>query len=267
MPTSPAVGYDLVGNRVYFHAGYNNGHAIELVGVDVKSFEIWGGRSSESNYAMDRSHVYFKGRIIKGADPETFVKLHSFFSKDARFVYYNDTRLSHDPDHFEFLDDSVQKDSIHVYRGGWIISNDPVHFRFIGALDGVSYYQDKNGILANSTRLPGADVASFKPMRFGYSRDAQRVYKMEGMVARVVEGASPAGFQVYNAYYAHDQEQVFWCGRPISGIDPDSFAILREKGEPTLGNLFFAPELNTRFLPEGEGFQKLADKQISFGLN
>ena len=89
---------------------------------------------------------------------------------DDRFIYFHSSVLSKDPDHFVFIDDLVQKDRNHVYRGGWIISDEPEDFQFIAAIDGFAYYRDHKGVLVNSTRLQGADPATFKPLRHGYSR-------------------------------------------------------------------------------------------------
>jgi hypothetical protein len=264
----PSFGYYMASSRVYYRS-HRNGPAFEVLGADVKSFEKVIGQGAGSQYAKDGCQVYFNGSLIKGADPETFVRLHSFFSRDARFVYFNGAKLSQDPDHFVFVDDWVQKDRQHVYRGGLIISDDPQNFKFIRTLDEVTYYRDKMGILANGTRLPGAHAPSFHAMRFGYSRDAERVYKLEGGRVRVLAGAQPAGFHVFNAYYSHDREQVFWRGKALPGADPASFSMLNEEENFDQLPCFevFLSSMNASGIPAGKVLRQKQVKRIVFGLN
>jgi hypothetical protein len=219
-------GYHATSNRVYFNAGFGSGPAFEVIGADARSFEKLNGGLPESGYGRDKSQVFYNGRVIKGADPKSFVRLRSCYSMDDRFVYYNSSQLSKDPNHFVFIDDQVQKDRKYVYRGGWIISDDPEYFEVLGTIDGFSYYRDRKCVMVNGTRLPGANPATFIPLRYGYSHDCGRVYQMDDMIVRVIEGATPAGFDVFNSYYSHDDAQVFWKGKPLPGADPATFAIL-----------------------------------------
>ncbi|WP_149240381.1 DKNYY domain-containing protein [Dyadobacter sp. 32] len=227
-------GYHITSNKVYYNGGFAGGPVYEVIGADAKSFEKLNKTFPESAYGRDKNGVYYNGKGIKGADVRSFERLRSYYSKDDRFIYFHSSVLSKDPDHFVFIDDLVQKDRNHVYRGGWIISDEPEDFQFIAAIDGFAYYRDHKGVLVNSTRLQGADPATFKPLRHGYSSDAHQVFQVDGMVARVIKGASPAGFDVYNSYYSHDHKHVYWKGKPLPGADPATFAILNNETHSTL---------------------------------
>ena len=51
------------------------------------------GKSVESSwsYAWDSKHVWYNGRLLKGADPKTFEVLKSgYYAKDAKHVWYHD---------------------------------------------------------------------------------------------------------------------------------------------------------------------------------
>lgn len=216
----PSGGYYINGSKICYNAGFDY---IEVDGADIRSFEKLDG---ESGYARDKNQIYLHGRVIKGADPHSFVRLHAYFSRDTYFIYYHGIRLSGDPVHFAFVDDHVQKDRRHVYKSGYIISDDPANFRLLVCIDGFSYYSDKNKVYVNGNPLDGADPSTFKPLRHGYSCDASRVYEVDGTAIRVIKEAEPAGFHVFNPYYTYDSKQVFWNGKTVPGADPAIFAAL-----------------------------------------
>lgn len=89
--------YQLVGNTVYFN--YYN----EMPGADAASFDILFPGST-LNVAKDKNHVYFRDKIVPGADAATFRFLdeclsgayyrecdHTYYAKDKNNAYYIDT--------------------------------------------------------------------------------------------------------------------------------------------------------------------------------
>jgi len=54
---------------------------------DLETFEIIG--EVYSNYAKDKNQVYYYGRIIENADPETFEVISSTSAKDKNNAYDN----------------------------------------------------------------------------------------------------------------------------------------------------------------------------------
>jgi len=265
-----APGYHVIPTKVFFNAGFGSGPALEVIGADPRSFEKLNRGFPESSYGRDKNLVYYNGKVIKGADSKSFTRLRTYYSMDDRFVYYNGTQLSRDPDHFVFIDDMVQKDRKHVYRGGWIISDDPENFQFITAIDGFSYYRDHKGVLVNSTRLPGANPETFKALRYGYSHDSSQVYQVDGMIAKVIEGAIPSGFAVFNTYYSHDTEHVFWKGKTLPGADPATFAILNTEVHCSRDARHayhldkMIPGLNPESFPAGKDCKYCTDKELVF---
>lgn len=57
--------------------------------ADVRSFKILNKRFT----AKDNHHVYYKGTIIRGADPDTFIALNDSFSKDKNGCYEADKKV------------------------------------------------------------------------------------------------------------------------------------------------------------------------------
>lgn len=161
----------------------------ELPEVDPKSFksvEDWLGR--------DNNHVYYKGQLVKGADPATLkakrfplfrdhhdyyyagTPIHvadvqgfqvvkwcvgdHFWGKDSQYVYYDSLRVaSADPQTFKVCSESIGKDNRRVYyKGKELKGADPATFVEIG--DGV-YMRDKAHVWWGATLLEDADAATF----------------------------------------------------------------------------------------------------------
>ena len=81
-----------------------------VTGADINSFEILS-----DSYAKDKSHVYNADRIIKDADPASFIILSdSAYTKDKTRVYRLGTAIKEaDPDSFElFGNTDFSKDDI-----------------------------------------------------------------------------------------------------------------------------------------------------------
>jgi len=51
--------------------------------ADSETFEVLG----ENRYAKDKQRVYFRNRVVHGADPETFVNFYATYAKDKNGVY------------------------------------------------------------------------------------------------------------------------------------------------------------------------------------
>jgi hypothetical protein len=224
------TGYHVSDDKVYYFGGFSSGSAKELAGADAKSFKSLDEQGfPEGTYAKDKQHVYFDGKVVTEANASAFVRLKKYFSRDQHHIFYLNQIVSEDPDHFEFIDDDVQKDRNHVYWFDKIISDDPASFEFIIKSGGWSYYKDSSGILANYTRIPGADAGSFKVLEHGYSQDKLKVYLMENTHLEEVTNADPASFKVLNAFYTSDSQRVYWRGKPLPDSDPATFVILNEE--------------------------------------
>lgn len=61
--------------------------------ADVATFKILNMESSYESFAIDKDAVYYLGKILPGADSETFVMLGEFYSKDKNFVYFKNRKV------------------------------------------------------------------------------------------------------------------------------------------------------------------------------
>lgn len=85
----------------------------EIDSVDHSTFE-----KLNSDFGMDKRHVFFQTSIIPNADSKTFELIDGHYSKDAKSVYFEDQKLVYArPKSFEVLDWPYAKDKGHVYCG------------------------------------------------------------------------------------------------------------------------------------------------------
>jgi len=119
------------GDKIYY---LNN----QVEGVDVKSFEVYMSDDSLSwlqKFSRDVDHVYVRGELIEGADPDTFTGNESggWYYQDKNYVYNHEgDRLEGEKDSFvfNFLGiNTYAKSDTHVYFHGYAIEGaDPETF-------------------------------------------------------------------------------------------------------------------------------------------
>lgn len=126
-------------------------------------------------YGADRSHVFYEGAAIAGADPASFRPLAEYeYGEDAKSVFYRGEILPNaDPASFRILiwpdDPSLKRppgekfsiyavDARHVWEQGRLMpALDAATFTLLP----MNYVRDKNGVYRNDRLVPGLDPKSF----------------------------------------------------------------------------------------------------------
>lgn len=86
--------------HVYHFSSLTNVFPSLLKEADPQTFELVRGVAKE--YAKDRKHVYYFGKLIEGADPESFVPCNINFARDKNHIYYGEKPLQNlDVNNFE----------------------------------------------------------------------------------------------------------------------------------------------------------------------
>ena len=143
----------------------------ELKWVDFDSFTV-----ISKKYAKDKNHVYYKNKIIKDADPKTFVDFRKWcYAKDKNHIFCNNEIIEWvDINTFEILEEELYtqdwnttwieniyryaKDKNYVYKWKNIVKNiDTNSFELLWWL----YAKDKNYVLFDDI-ISWADVSTFK---------------------------------------------------------------------------------------------------------
>ena len=173
-PCSPIFyDYMIADGKVYYEPGKK-----EIPGVDLATF-----KKINTYFAKDKNRVYYLGKVIEGADSETFKFLGGYktltevsgYSKDNKNVYYFERRiLEADPETFEVIGlTSYAKDKNNVYKGDMLISG--IDSRTFKVLENY-FTKDKNGIYYRERKLEGADPEKYE-QNGHYIKSNGTVYK------------------------------------------------------------------------------------------
>jgi hypothetical protein len=208
--TACNVGYQQVdGQWMYVTLDESNGRReAPIEDADATSFE----RLGRSEFARDRSRVYYRGSVLEGADAGSFEHLKGSYWRDANRVYYFDHPLpGSDPVSYRLLRDDWGRDDHNVYVGA-----DPVNPKDISSFEIINanwardsqwYYPAQNGRHIPITEL---DRATFQVLDGGWAKDCCRVYYYD----RIVEGADPESFEVVNDFRGRDKNYYYLTGFP-----------------------------------------------------
>ncbi|MEA2065441.1 MAG: DKNYY domain-containing protein [Patescibacteria group bacterium] len=126
----------------------------------------------------DNNNVYYREKIINGADPETIIYLGGDFSKDKHYVYKNELKLEHiDITGFQFLPNRYSKNYNSVFHKEILIPEaDPGSFEVVG----IYYTKDKNNVYYKTNIIKDADIDTFevpKNKDYRYARDKNNFYE------------------------------------------------------------------------------------------
>ena len=180
----PKFGYQIHDNVVVYQDG-RRGSISNVEGADVATFSTDEDKFYSKFYAVDAKHVYYKGTILKGANPSHTKFLGGGYDRDN---YQNDGYL---------------KDDHTVYFFGQLIEGaDAPSFESMPAYEDikspterVGYFRDKHHIYLNGKVLAG-DAATVRSLPYQYYVDAQHIYAQ----GTVLEGALPNAFKMKSAY-------------------------------------------------------------------
>lgn len=204
--------------KVYFKNKYTeNGELTEVIKGKSKNFQLIG--DSTSYYAKDDSSVYYYGKALVGADPNSFKVLEYGYAQDKNYAYYNDKRIEGlKGDGFKVLKDAFMgSDGISLCNMNNKIENsNATTFQIMEC----GYFKDKNHVYLNGSVLEDVDSESFKILSWGYTKDKNAVY----CDLKLIEGANPATFEVLARKHAKDDKHIFYLQQKID-CDYTSFKI------------------------------------------
>ena len=179
--------YELQDDKVYYRFwSFEQGgwHAWLLEQADVKSFITID--TKDNLYGKDKSNVFFKNKIIPGADPNTFKPIKKGYAIDAKRVYYyNDSIENSNPKEFEIIDYDFSKNYQNVFYKSKTLDVCSVNdFTFVysnkknnlgrWSTDGCWYYY-------NNYKVPSNDYENITIYKesHGISSDQKYVYQFD----------------------------------------------------------------------------------------
>ncbi|UNM97150.1 DKNYY domain-containing protein [Ignatzschineria rhizosphaerae] len=119
---------------------------------DASNFTTLG-----KGYAIVGEKIYYKGREIQGASPQSFRVMNDLYSKDDDQVYYQGVAiLLADPHSFELLPENYSKDQQHVYFETNLVKGaDPQTFAHQSSeFQGLKWHFDQNNFYYFDQKIP-----------------------------------------------------------------------------------------------------------------
>ncbi len=212
---SCTVGYENDGKKVTWHTwNEGNGHNSRTVDADPQTFE-----ELNDDYGRDKTHAFFRGDIIKGAEGGSFRVLKDWYASDNNHVFLSGELVENAaPATFKvhtyyFAEDTND----YFWKGKRLNVSDKQSFKLLGDADDwkTSWVKDRNnGYYLNGSIIPNIDYSSFHQIDIGtkqrglsgcYAADNKRVFFME----KEVPGADPATFREVDFYIGQDKNRAY----------------------------------------------------------
>lgn len=249
-------GFKIENGKVYysywtFSFGQRNDELPDADPNTFKEVNNWLGR--------DARHVYFKDRLVHGADPATVVAEKYPLFRDKNDYYIQGTPLHvADMKSFKVLrqieNDIWAKDSRYAYYDSTRFAVDDIkNFKVVEwnyATDGIHIY-------LHGKKLADSDPDTFQDLGGCYYRDKARVWFLE----RPVVGADPATFQFIGHGYAKDKAHIYYDERIVTDADYATF-IIDEYGDARDKNGRFAGEIRFEDVPMPEAPEPVPESEL-----
>lgn len=168
----------------------------EISSADAPSFSAIG----RTYYARDSSYVYFKGKPIPFAKPDSFKVIENFYTHDSDNVYYKAGVLEH-----------ANAENLELFTVG-------VFGRY--ARSGEYIYHDDRALKA-------CDSRSYKVLKrySNWSYDKKCSY-FKGVL---LEGVTPSEMDVLNNSYAVTANNIIYRGKVVANADPKTFELVERQ--------------------------------------
>lgn len=186
-------------------------------------------------YASDSKNVYYKNKIVDGADPKTFAPLYgeNNFGKDKKRVYYKARATSiRDLDALKHgnmdygLYEAFHTDGKTVYNPELMAMPDGSDFATLHRVEHYrDWYADKNRVYYENRLLPEANPQTFKVFpihyvseghvsnnnkNFDYSYDGNRVYYRDSLMLGVDVASFICGYDFVDSIsFAFDKNRYY----------------------------------------------------------
>ncbi|MCK4635671.1 MAG: DKNYY domain-containing protein, partial [Candidatus Moranbacteria bacterium] len=216
-------GYSKDDKYIFYHSHFLN--------ADFTSFEVID--SQYHHYAKDKDHVYYTGKIIDGADQDSFEVLNYNYSRDKKHIYF----------YGQILDKNFHSSTFKVFNYSYIEDKNGIYFYnsmnldekfkkveevdtetfevIIGEYDDFGlgnerFARDRNNIYYIGEKKDYIDVSTFVILDKLYSKDANNVY----FHSNIIEGADSKTFEIIESEksfneFTKDEKDIYQHGLKI----------------------------------------------------
>ena len=167
-------------------------------------------------YSIDKGKVYYRNKILEGANPKTAELIGLSLLKDDNKIYYLNKKIENaDIMSFKVLNEDYAKDKNYVYSGSEAIDSslsekikDPKTFEFLpnGIINATLYGKDKYNVYYIENKM----INCFDSYYF--------IYEVKGINKDKVE--------VLNDWFIKDDKNIYFKGKILESADYNTFEVL-----------------------------------------
>ena len=192
-------------------------------------------------YSIDKGKVYYRNKILEGANPKTAELIGFSLLKDDKNVYYmgekiKDVKIKN----FEKLGKNYWKNDNKIYYRDEKIENaDIMSFKVLNK----DYAKDKNNVYDGNESIGRGikDPKTFEFLPNGiiygtlYGKDKYNVYYIENKMINCfdtyysiygVNGINKDKAEVLNEWFMKDDKNIYFGGKILEGADYNTFEVL-----------------------------------------
>lgn len=193
-------------------------------------------------YSIDKGKVYYKNKILEGANPKTAELIGFSLLKDDKNVYYmgekiKDVKIKN----FEKLGKNYWKNDNKIYYRDKKIENaDIMSFKVLNE----DYAKDKNNVYDGNESIGRGikDPKTFEFLPNGiiydvwlYGKDKYNVYYIENKMINCfnsyyfiyeVKGINKDKVEALNKWFIKDDKNIYFKGKILEGADYNTFEVL-----------------------------------------
>lgn len=220
--------YDLTKEIPYYHYRFlgDDDKSIDVVvnNADKNSFVVMDNYSEDysicsqymHDYARDKRHVFYRGKVIEKASPESFLLINYNYARDKNSIYGESQFITNRVNDFRVLSDSYATDGEHYFYGDEVL--DGTEFKLLTR----GYAKTETSVYKYGKKLDGVDATTFEILDGGIMRDKNHVFLNDQPILK----ADPITFRQISGGYFRDKRAVYNEGKEILGSDPETFVSL-----------------------------------------
>ena len=204
--TGCSSGYVVENGNVYYVIwNEGQGKVEKKLNADTKSFTALD--RSKYLWAKDKSSVFYKGRLVPNADPDSFTILNNYYAKDKNNVFGGCKLI---PD--------VDIKSFETLKNKW--QDKELSFHAKDKNNGYLYFEY---VLCSTYVFKDIDHQTFEALAYLYARDSKNVFRFN----KTLEKANPETFRLLHdaGNYTTDGVNVYYDGKLIPEADAKSFKV------------------------------------------
>lgn len=189
-------------------------------------------RTLRGKYARDRQRVYYRSKVVEGAQPGFIRVLGDGYARDRTGVYCAGRRIEQaDWRTFEVLNAIYARDRHHVHVCTATLDN--VHLPSFHLLQHASGAMDRESVFHRQERIDVCQRATFREIDWQWQTDDLCVYRLLERQPMI----DAATFKVLGTEYVRDRLHVYtvdMTGRAVvvEGADPATFRERPRPGDP-----------------------------------